>query len=89
MAKFEVIYEFNGKKIWSEVFADNVEDAKEKIIEDNNGNVIIFLHVDASLEEVARDTKKPDLSAYTNPSFKLSDESYKLWVDNLAGKNNE
>lgn len=46
MKKFEVIYEFNGSKIWENVFANNEEHAKEIVLERKKHNNIIFLNVE-------------------------------------------
>lgn len=46
MTKFEVIYEFDGKKVWENVFAKDEGHAKNKILERNNYNNIVFLNIE-------------------------------------------
>ena len=46
MTKFEVIYEFNGSKVWENVFANNEEHAKKIILERKKNDNIILLNVE-------------------------------------------
>lgn len=92
MEKFEVIYEFNGSKIWEYVFADNEEHAKKIILERKKYNNVIFLSVEwvnifsSDDQDAHKTNEKPDLSPYMNPVFRLSDEAYSAWFDRLTGK---
>ena len=45
MKKFEIIYVFDGKKMWDCLEANNGDDAVEKLVEKHNGNNIVLLSV--------------------------------------------
>lgn len=45
MKKFEIIYVFDGKKMWDEIVANDGDEAVKQLIEKHNGNNLIFLSV--------------------------------------------
>lgn len=85
MDKFLVIYNFNGKKQYSIVFANNTLHAKDILEKELFGNIIKFIEVDFATEEdltnfsIFNPPIKHDLSPYIHGPFLYDTNKWTEW----------